>query len=62
MKSRDHVNIDSANFLYIVFNNVDGCVIEKKNDDKYWGFASTDKNKEVLKNYTKLWNEIKNLI
>ena len=30
MKSRDHVNIDSANFLYIVFNNVDGCVIEKK--------------------------------
>ena len=59
MKSRDHVNIDSANFLYIVFNNVDGCVI-KKNDDKH--FASTEKNKEVLKNYTKLWIEIKNLI
>ena len=37
-------------------------LLKKKNDDKYWGFASTDKNKEVLKNYTKLWNEIKNLI
>ena len=47
------------NFLYIVFNNVDGCVI-KKNDDKH--FASTEKNKEVLKNYTKLWIEIKNQI
>ena len=25
-------------------------------------FASTDKNKEVLKNYTKLWDKIKNQI
>ena len=31
----------------------------KKNGNKYLTFASTDKNKEVLKKYTELWNEIK---
>ena len=49
MKSLDHVNIDSDNSLYLIFNNVDG-YIEESNGDKYLVFASTDKNKEVLKN------------
>ena len=61
MKSLDHVNIDGENSLYLIFNNVDG-YLEESNGDKYLGFASTDKNKEVLKKYTEIWNEIKNII
>ena len=45
IKILDHVNIDSANLFYLVFNNVDGYFIEK---GKYLIFASIDKNKEVL--------------
>ena len=59
MKSLDHVNIDCENSLYLVFNNVDG-YIENINENKYLVFASTDKNKEILEKYTKLWNEVKN--
>ena len=36
--------------------------IEEKNGNKYLTFASTDKNQEVLKKYTKLWDKIKSLI
>ena len=61
MKSLDHVNIDSANSICLVFNNVDG-YIEESNGNKYLIFASTDKNKEILKNNTELWNEIDNQI
>ena len=46
------------NSLYLIFNNVDG-YIEESNENKYLIFASTDKNKEALKNFTELWNEIK---
>ena len=28
MKSLDHKNIESENLLYIIFNNVDGYIIE----------------------------------
>ena len=61
MKSLDHVNIDSANSIYLVFNNVDE-YIEESNGNKYLIFASTDKNKEIWKKYTELWNEIDNQI
>ena len=44
MKSLDHVNIDSENSLYLVFNNVNGYT-EESNEDKYLIFASTNKNK-----------------
>ena len=53
MKSLNHVNIDTENPPYFIFNNVDG-YIEESNCNKYLVFASTDKNKEVLKKYTKL--------
>ena len=53
----DHVNIESKNSLYLIFNNVDG-YIEESNGNKYLIFASTDKNKEILEKYTKIWNEI----
>ena len=50
-------------FFYIICNNVDGYIIEcnsieENNGDKYLIFASTDKNKKLLKKYTKLWDEI----
>ena len=44
--------------MYLVFNNVDvyfSCV----DGEKYLVFASTDKNEEVLKNFKKLWDEVK---
>ena len=43
-KIPDHVNIDDKGFLYLTFNNVNGCFI--KNDGiKYLGFDSTDESK-----------------
>ena len=54
MKRSNHVNIDSD-------NNVAG-YIEESNGNKYFVFASTDKNKELLIKYTKLWDKIKNQI
>ena len=54
-------NFDSANSLYLIFDNVDA-YIEKDNVDKYLIFASTDENKEALENYTELWDEIKDQI
>ena len=35
MKSIGHVNTDSANYLYLVFDNVDGYIIKESNKDKY---------------------------
>ena len=69
MKRLGNENIDSANSLYLVFNNVDGYIecnstecnsIGKNNENKYLIFASTDKNKEVLGKNKELWDEIKN--
>ena len=57
MKSLNYINIDSENPPYLIFSNVDG-YIEESNGDKYLVFASTDKNKEVLKMYTEFWDEI----
>ena len=61
MKSLDHGNIECENSLLSFLNNVDR-YIEKENEDKYLIFASTDQNKEALKKYTELWDEIKNQI
>ena len=49
MKSLDHVNIDCENSLYLVFNNVDGYIIEENNKNKYLIFAFTNKNKKSIK-------------
>ena len=61
MKSLEHVNVDSQNPLYLIFDNVDG-YIEESNEDKYLIFSFRGKNKEVLKNYAELWNDTKNEI
>ena len=59
-------NFDSANSLYLIFNKVDTQTeynpIEDDSETKYLLFASPDKNKEVLENYTELWDEVKDQI
>ena len=45
MKSPNHVNIDSENLLYLIFNNVDGYIIEENNENKYLIFVFTRKKK-----------------
>ena len=54
----DYENITGVNPLYLIINNVDG-YIEENDKNKYLSFASTDNNKEVLKKYIKLWDEVK---
>ena len=54
-------NLNGSNSLCLVFNNLDAC-IEKSGENKYLIFASTDKNKMVLGDYTEIWDEIKEQI
>ena len=61
LKDSDYIKIKSVNPLYLIINEVDG-YIKEKNGNKYLIFNSADKNKEVLKKYTELWNGIKNEI
>ena len=50
-------NLNSKNSPFLV-----DAGIEENNEDKYLIFALTDKIKEVLENYTELWDEIKDQI
>ena len=61
MKDSDYAKINSVNPLYLIISEVDGYFKEKKGN-KYLILDSTDKNKEVLIKYTKLWDGIKNSI
>ena len=54
----DYENINSVNPLYLIIGHVDG-YIEESNGNKYLTFDSTDKKKNELEKYTKLWDEIK---
>ena len=51
-------NINSVNLLYLIIGDVDRYIecssTEENNGNKYLTFASTDKNKKVLKKYTRL--------
>ena len=53
MKDSDYVKIKSVNALYLIISEVDG-YFEEKNGNKYLIFNSANKNKEVLKKYTKI--------
>ena len=44
-----------------MINRIDG-FIEEKNGDKYLNIALTDRNSEILKNYSEVWNKIKECI
>ena len=63
--SPNRVSIDRTDndedFLYLFLDDVYGC-IEKTNGIKYLVLDSTDKNKEALKYYKKLWEETKRQI
>ena len=59
MESLDHVNIYSENTLYVIFNNVDGYIIEESKEDVYLIFTSTNKSKEVLKKFTNFGMKLK---
>ena len=48
--------------MYLIIGKVDGHIKCEKNGSKYLVFDSTDENKQVLKMYTELWDEIKNKI
>ena len=52
--------------MYLIIGKVDGHIecnsVQKNNGNKYLVFDSTDENKEVLKKYTELWDEITNKI
>ena len=61
MKDSDYVKINSVNPLYLIIDKIEGH-FEEKNGNKYLILDSTDKNKEVLIKYTKLWDGIKNSI
>ena len=52
---------DNKDFFYLFLSDVD--VYIKENDGiKYLVFTRTEKNKEALKNYKKLWEETKKQI
>ena len=63
----EHIkSLGGENPPYLVFNNIDAYIecnsTEESNENKYLIFASTDKNKEALENYTELWDESKDQI
>ena len=60
-KIDDYESIYSVNSLYLRINHANG-YIEEKNGNRYLIFDSVDENKEVLKKYTDVWDEIKNKI
>ena len=62
MKSLDSENIDSENPLCLFFTDVDAHIITENDGYKYLTFLSTNKNKNVLRKYTDVWNGIKNHI
>ena len=54
-------NVNSVNPLYLMNNIIDG-FIEEKEGDKYLNISDTDRNSEVLRKYSEVWNGIKDCI
>ena len=54
-------NLNGSNSFYLVFNNLDA-YIEKSCENKCLIFASLAKNEMVLRDYTEIWDEIKEQI
>ena len=57
----DCENIYNVNPLYLLVNHAGG-YIEEKGVNEYLIFDSTDENKELLKKYNNVWNEIRDKI
>ena len=60
-KDVDYINIHSVNPLYFIIDKADG-YIEGSNGNKYLTLVSTNKNKDILRNYIELQDKIKDLI
>ena len=60
-KIDDYESIYSVRFLYLRIGHTRG-YIEEESGNKYLIFDSVNENKEVLKQYFKIWNGIKNKI
>ena len=52
---------EENNVLYLVFSNIE-CIFRKSGINKYLVICETEKNKKVLKNYTKIFDELKDQI
>ena len=61
VRKNPEYKINSVNPLYLKINRI-YVFIEEKNGDKYLNIASTDRNSEVLKKYSEVWNGIKDSI
>ena len=61
MQSINNQNIDKEVPLCLSFSDVDA-YINEENKNKYFVFALTENNKEVLDAYKKLWSKIKKQI
>ena len=57
-KIGDYNNINSANPLYLIINEMIGH-FEEKNENKYLVLDEIDENKEVLNKYEEIWEGIK---
>ena len=57
----DYENIYSVKPLYLRVNHATGYIGEE-NENKYLIFDTTNQDKELLKKYSDVWNEIKNTI
>ena len=53
--------VNSVNSLYLLINRIDE-FIEEKEGDKYLNIALTDRDSEVLRKHSEVWNGIKNCI
>ena len=58
----DYENIHCVNPLYFIIDDIDRYIEESNRNNKINIFALTNKSKEVLTKYTKLWYEIEYLI
>ena len=52
---------EENNVLYLAFSNIE-CIFRKSGINKYLVICETEKNKKVLKNYTKIFDELKDQI
>ena len=59
---KDEYEINSVNPLYLIVHIIDGFIEEEEEGDKYLNIAFTDRNREVLKKYSEVWNGIKDCI
>ena len=57
-KIGDYNNINSANPLYLMINEMIGH-FEEKNENKYLVLDDVDENKEVSKKYEEVWEGVK---